>query len=399
MKEILLVLSPVDYIDHIDYLLYWLVYTVIGHSLIIRICAIFLTACLLTYGVLLFWMWRVRHVRKKHQRLGDRVRRQYYDEMLDISLDSRTLSPGEIADRLHYHSHKRAQTGFTIQIVSILTEINHRYESQINQRNYQGIQSIFQITRFMEHVIRFGSVNRQLTALKALESINCHVSEAVLLRTLYHRNYHLRFSGRCAYLWLSQDDPFRFLNEDANIDLTRWGMMSVHNGFVYRKREKNNTLQLSRWLESLSKDNTKEFIIKEIQLSNSTEDLNTVAEYVTAPNPRIRTDAITALGAMNYRESVPLFMEMYTMQSDDVKRAIIKALGEMPSEQSYNFLYNVYQKETNVSTRLAILRALYSQPDVGGKLFNKLEQQADDDTRILFQHVKNPLITHLNPTI
>ncbi|MDR0962129.1 MAG: HEAT repeat domain-containing protein [Mediterranea sp.] len=386
-------------IDYANYFFYWIFDTFIGHSLIIRICAFFLTTCLFFYIALLLWIWRVNHLRKKRQRLGVRMYRQYYDKLLDISLDSRMLSHAEITARLQYNSRKRAKTEFTIRIIAILSEINTLYEGQINSHNYQELQTVFQITRFLERVIQFSRVDRKITALKAVESINCYVSEAVLVRILYHRNFKLRFNGRCAYLWLSQGDPFRFLNEDTTVNLTPWGMMNVHNGLVYRKKVKHNTLQLSKWLDTSIEDNTKGFIIKEIRLSNSVEDLPTVAEYVTAHNPCIRGDAITTLGAMKYRESAPLFMEMYAMQPEEVKRAIVTALGEIPSEQSETFLYNTYNKEDNILIRLSILRALYSEPDVGRKLFGELERQAGKDTCILFLHVKNPLIIHINPTI
>ena len=76
--------------------------------------------------------------------------------------------------------------------------------------NYQTIQTVFQITRFLERELQFGSKRSKIQALKLIQSINGYASEAVLVRFLYHRELELRNSARYTYMWLSQGDPLGF---------------------------------------------------------------------------------------------------------------------------------------------------------------------------------------------
>ncbi|MDR0895391.1 MAG: HEAT repeat domain-containing protein [Prevotellaceae bacterium] len=379
-------------IDYIDYYLYWLIYTFIGHALIIRICAGFITGCLLIYIALSVWMghqvWKDRKLRK----LRNKVYRQYYKEIAAIAQDTRTVSHEEITARLHYQSRKPPKTQLTLLIIELLAEVTHECGERINEHNYQEIQTVFQVTRFLERTIQFGKINKKITALKGIETINGYASEAVLARIVYHRNYQLRFSARCAYLWLSQGDPFRFLNEDNTINLTLWEAMSLHNGLAYRKDKKHNILHFSKWLNAAIEDNTKRFIIDEIGLFDSYEDVPVVAEYVEARTPAVRADAIRTLGLLKDTKSASIFMEMYAVQPEEVKRAIIHTLTQLPVAGVDTFLYDAYQKEDNQPTRLYILRALYSHEGEGKALFGRLEQQADADTHILFEHIKDPFI-------
>ncbi len=66
--------------------------------------------------------------------------------MKSISLDSNTLSEEEIADRLEYDTKKRPKPNELRIITQLLTEIKSVHEDEINELNYQTIQTVFQIT-------------------------------------------------------------------------------------------------------------------------------------------------------------------------------------------------------------------------------------------------------------
>ena len=94
-------------------------------------------------------------------------------------------------------------------ITQLLTEIKSVHEDEINELNYQTIQTVFQITRFLERELQFGSKRSKIQALKLIQSINGYASEAVLVRFLYHRELELRNSARYTYMWLSQGDVYK----------------------------------------------------------------------------------------------------------------------------------------------------------------------------------------------
>ena len=170
--------------------------------------------------------------------------------MKSISLDSNTLSEEEIADRLQYDTKKRPKPNELRIITQLLTEIKSVHEDDIHELNYQTIQTVFQITRFLERELQFGSKRSKIQALKLIQSINGYASEAVLVRFLYHRELELRNSARYTYMWLSQGDPFRFFDEDIGMKLRQWDMMELHAILEHRKKVGYNTPSFIKWVNT-----------------------------------------------------------------------------------------------------------------------------------------------------
>lgn len=152
----------------------------------------------ITYHI---WYIQQKERKRRYQKAYDK----YYEDMLSISLDSSTISDEEIADRLKYDTKKRPKPNELRIITQLLTEIKTAHENEINEVNYHSIQTVFQITRFLEHELQFGAKRAKIQALKIIQSINGYASEAVLVRFLYHRKIELRNSARYTYMWLSQE--------------------------------------------------------------------------------------------------------------------------------------------------------------------------------------------------
>ena len=315
--------------------------------------------------------------------------------MKTISLDSNTLSEEEIADRLEYDTKKRPKPNELRIITQLLTEIKSVHENEINELNYQTIQTVFQITRFLERELQFGSKRSKIQALKLIQSINGYASEAVLVRFLYHRELELRNSARYTYMWLSQGDPFRFFDEDIGMKLRQWDMMELHAILEHRKKVGYNTPTFIKWVNTSAEENVKIFFINEIRLYHETESAPILAKQLNARSVEIRGEAIKTLGKLKYKEVEPKLIEMYNVQPEEVKRQIISAIADLKTDKALGFLYNAYDEADNWGTKRVILKALYEYSAMGRKTFDQLERKADSHTAILFAHTKHPLINQL----
>ena len=312
-------------IDYIEYYFYWIYYKFIGYPLIIRICSIAVMFCIIAYLFLLFHIIYGIFKRRKEKRRYNKAFDKYYEEMKSISLDSNTLSEEEIADRLQYDTKKRPKPNELRIITQLLTEIKSVHEDEINELNYQTIQTVFQITRFLERELQFGSKRAKIQALKLIQSINGYASEAVLVRFLYHREIELRNSARYTYMWLSQGDPFRFFDEDIGMKLRQWDMMELHAILEHRKKVGYNTPSFIKWVNTSAEENVKIFFINEIRLYNETDSAPILAKQINARSTEIRGEAIRTLGKLKYKEIEPKLIEMYHVQPEEVKRQIISA--------------------------------------------------------------------------
>ena len=382
-------------IDYIEYYFYWIYYKFIGYPLIIRICSIAVMFCIIAYLFLLLHIIYGIFNRKKEKRRYQKAYDKYYEDMLSISLDSSTISDEEIADRLKYDTKKRPKPNELRIITQLLTEIKTAHENEINEVNYHSIQTVFQITRFLEHELQFGAKRAKIQALKIIQSINGYASEAVLVRFLYHRKIELRNSARYTYMWLSQGNPFRFFDEDISMKLRQWDMMELHAILEHRRKVGYNTPSFIKWVNTSAEENVKIFFINEIRLYNETESAPTLAKQINARSVEIRSEAIKTLGKLKYKEVEPKLIEMYNVQPEEVKRQIITAIADFKTDKALGFLYNAYDDADNWGTKRVILKALYDYSAMGRKTFDQLERKADSHTAILFAHTKHPLINQL----
>lgn len=383
-------------IDYVEYYFYWLYYKFMGYPLIIRICITTVMLCVLAYFCLLINIIYGIFKRKKEKRKYAKIHQRYYEKLKEISLEANHLTNEEISDRVEYDEKKRIKSNDIRLITQLLAEIKNKYEDQINELNFQGIQSVFQITRFFERELQFGSQRKKIQSLKLIQSINGYASEAVLVRFLYHRELELRNSARYAYMWLSQGNPFRFFDEDIGMKLRKWDMIELHAILEHRKKAGYSTPSFIKWVNTSAEEDVKIFFINEIKLYNETESAPTLAKQINARSPKIRREVILALGGLKYKEIEPKLLEMYNTQPEDVKQSIITAVSEMKTGNALNFFQNVYEEADNWTTKRSILKALYEYSDAGRRTFDELEAKAGSQTAILFAHTKNLLINQVS---
>lgn len=383
-------------IDYVEYYFYWLYYKFMGYPLIIRICITTVMLCVLAYFCLLINIIYGIFKRKKEKRKYAKIHQRYYEKLKEISLEANHLTNEEISDRVEYDEKKRIKSNDIRLITQLLAEIKNKYEDQINELNFQGIQSVFQITRFFERELQFGSQRKKIQSLKLIQSINGYASEAVLVRFLYHRELELRNSARYAYMWLSQGNPFRFFDEDIGMKLRKWDMIELHAILEHRKKAGYSTPSFIKWVNTSAEEDVKIFFINEIKLYNETESAPTLAKQINARSPKIRREVILALGGLKYKEIEPKLLEIYNTQPEDVKQSIITAVSEMKTGNALNFFRNVYEEADNWTTKRSILKALYEYSDAGRRTFDELEAKAGSQTAILFAHTKNLLINQVS---
>ena len=268
---------------------------------------------------------------------------------IEISLNTNHLTDEEIANIVEYNEKKRIKSNEIRIITQLLAEIKTEFEDQINELNFQGIQNVFQITRYFERELQFGPQRSKIQTLKLIQSINGYASEAVLVRFLYHRELELRNSARYAYMWLSQGNPFRFFDEDIGMKLRKWDMMELHAILEHRKKAGYATPSFIKWVNTSAEEDVKKFFINEIRFYNETESAPILAKQINARSPEIRSEIIRALGTLKYKEIEPKLFEMYNTQPEDVKQNIIAAVLELGTGNAVDFLKNAYEEADNWS--------------------------------------------------
>lgn len=381
--------------DYLEYYLALIYFKFSEYPLIIRICFIVVTLFFLAYLVLSFYILLGVILRKREKKNTQIAFNRYYEPMVEIALKQETLKVSQIIESIKpYTQGKIRRNQKRLQrIAFILSQIEGEFGDRINQANFQTIQTAFGIPLFLERELLFGSDNRKILALKFIESLDAYVSEAILVRFLYHRNAELRRSARCAYMWISQTNPFRFFEEDLSTKLNLWDMIEMHDIINNRQKKGLAIPNLGKWANESVEEDMRVFFINEIKLLGFDDNCHILGKMIHTQSWRVRSVVIAALGSLKCKNTEDKLIEIYPLQPEAIKQTIIQSIFFMQSGHAELFLKSAYETAENQRTKLLSLDKLYNYSEKGKSLFEELRQKVpNNNERILFEHVKCPFI-------
>lgn len=382
------VLYGFDYLTYYFYLLY---YKFIGYPMVIRICIAIVTLCVVFYFFLAVYLGYGILRRRREKNIYDRIHRRYYESMKAVLADPVRRKVDEIAQIMNHDIKKRLKNTEMRFLVQVLTKAKSEGGGSWNNYNMQGIQGVFKIGSFLEREIQFGRPKHKVQALIGIQSINGYVSEAVLVRFLYHRKIELRKAARYAFMWLSQNNPFRFFDEDSAMKLHRWDMAEIHTILEHRQTSGFVVPNFVKWVAGSVENNVKIFFVNEIKHFDEKENCAQLAEMLSTKTWSLRNEIVSTLGHMKYAEAEPQLFEIYDVQPEYIKQNILTAVTEIRSGKAVDFLCTAYEIADDMTTKLCALKGLYQYGDGGRAAFDRLEADAEGFSKKLFAHVRHPL--------
>ena len=383
------VLSGFDYLTYYFYLLY---YKFIGYPVVLRICIAVVTLCVVFYLFLALYLVYGIYRRQREKKLFARIYKRFYEPLKSVLADRENRTIGEIADLVGHDikkSLKRQEMRFLVQVlIKIKSELG---DKAVNNYNMQNVQGVFKGGSFFEREIQFGRPRHKIQALLSIQSVNGYVSEAVLVRFLYHRRIELRHAARFAYMWLSQSNPFRFFDEDTTMKLSKWDMAEIHMIVQHRQKMGFVVPSFLKWVNSSVEDNVKAFFVSEIKLFEQTDNCPPLLDMLNTKTWTLRNEIIRTLGGMQYVESEPKMVEIYDVQPEYIKRNILASVAGLRTGRALGFLHEAFERADDQGTKLCALTCLYDYGEPGRSLFGQLEALTTGYASQLFAHVKNPL--------
>lgn len=383
------VLSGFDYLTYYFYLLY---YKFIGYPIVVRICIAVVTICAVCYLCLALYLAYGIYRRQREKKRYDRLYKRFYEPLKAILADRENHPVDEIARTVEHDVKKRLKRPDMRMLVQILIKIKAEIgDEKLNNYNMQNVQGVFKVGSFFEREIQFGRPRQRIQALLSIQSVNGYVSEAVLVRFLYHRRIELRHAARFAFMWLSQSNPFRFFDEDVTMKLSQWNMAEIHMILLHRQKMGFVIPSFLKWVNSSVEDNVKAFFVSEIKLFGQEENCAPLHEMLNTKTWALRNAIVRTLGGMKYTEAEPRLVAIYDVQPEHIKRNILDAVTAMQTGRALGFLHEAYERADDLGTKLSALTNLYAYGPSGRALFEQLESMTTGFSEQLFAHVKNPL--------
>lgn len=278
------------------------------------------------------------------------------------------------------------------KIIRILLSVKSLYPEEFNYYNSQSISRIFDLGAFWDDNLSKGTLKQKMESLDEIIELNASISESILSTLVYHKNNELRKRARVAQIHLSQHDPFRFFEEEFDEDFTEWDKIKIHNILLHRPIK--TIPNFARWIPRIKNEDLQCLFIYEIGYFLQYENGDFLFDFFkTTTSDKVKVQCLKTLdilGIHNYKESL---IRMYPICSEEVQLNIVESLRNIRNENEVlKFFVNAFEKTYETNLKIAIGRTIYQSGENGERVVNVLESRVDGFEKLIFEHVKNPLL-------
>ncbi|NDV78347.1 HEAT repeat domain-containing protein [Dysgonomonas sp. 511] len=375
----------------IEYYLYYLYYTFLGFPFIIRVAVVALTIFAPFYCFVFLSFAKEKKKYDEKRKLQKVLKNKYADEIKHIITSPDMYYPEDIASRLNCNVKKLS--GRKKRIITNILLFFRSKEKNINEENYRSVIIYFNLQQFWEKKLKYGSMASRQRALRKLDDFNIEIPGAVIASLTNNKNQFLRKRARSYYMHLSQNSPFKFLDENFDNTFNQWDKIEIHR-ILSKKAEDEKLPSLTQWIKNSKNSAFRCFLVDEIKLLNQKESCYYLLEILDTQDMKLRRHCIEALGELKCHLAEKRLMENYQQQPVTVQQSIIKAIQKLNSGEALSFLEEAYFDAHDSESKIIILHAIYNYGTAGRKLFDTMQKEAEGFSRQMFEHVSNPLLSY-----
>jgi hypothetical protein len=238
----------------------------------------------------------------------------------------------------------------------------------------EKLRSLYMEMKLYEDSLRYirsRSWNIKARGIRQLSQMNFTDAASLIKKNLNSRNEILRFEAQLAYVMISPDEPFFFL-DNMKKKFPLWNQLNLHM-FVYLNRLK--TPEFSHWLSS-DKSFVKVFALRMIGLLRQHKAFGDVVLNLNSENKQIKQSAIIALGRLGLGEGAIYLRNIYNQETDENKQLILRALQNLPDESNIQFLGDILKHADN-AIRIEAAKGLAYIGEMGRNKLQMLKMTAN----------------------
>lgn len=369
-----------DYFEH-----YWMALS--SFPFVIQVAIFFIMFSCIATLTLMSFVFVVRRDKERREKIVLELRPKIFAFLRNIVTSKDVYTDTEVYS-LFTENFGNLTKKIYISLIPTLEDVVKQEKHQLVEENYDNVIIGLKVDDYLEKRLDFSNTRVRLRAFQSLSRLGLTISDSKILPHTYARNSSLRKESRASYVGVSNNDPFKFFDQENN--LNQWDQISLLHQFV--AHHKDNLPNFSKWIK-YSKDNGQiVFFIKLVAHFKQTTSLNTVIEFLTHENHAVRKEAILTLGKMQVREVENRFVKMYFTQPFICQTAIIEAISFINSGKQIGFLKNAYEMANNHELKKLVAEVIYLYGKTGKTLFDELCKKEEGFNLLILKHVQNPLI-------
>lgn len=337
--------------------------------------------------ILLFFMFIILIRRRtKYKKKYDKLSERFHDPFYQILILPEAPSSGELEEILGCNEaelRKYNPKMFAQMILSLRME-----QSEILYLpNVQFLADISGATDYFEKSL----VTRKniFETLQMIVNMNIIISEGKLAIYLNHHTTNIKLMARLAYSISTENEPYKYLEEDLKEKLSLWRPMLTHRLFGYSQSCGRPMPSFLTLASELKNEDSAAFLIEEVAYWGSEEEKRHLPDFFLSKWHKCRIAALHATAQLGTVENEDEMVNTYDRQPENIKREILKTLLSIGSGKRVDFFEKVYNTTSSKETREQALTCLYFYGPEGRRRFEiiRSESQNDEGHKILMDQI------------
>ena len=231
--------------------------------------------------------------------------------------------------------------------------------------------------------------NRKVQGMIELTDMDMSISDVNILPLTNSKNRELRAEARNAYIKLSKNEPFKFIDVVTE-PLLMWDQIELFKTIT--TTEEIAIPHFARWVTYSSNKSIVSFCLKLIVHYNQQDAAQAVIRLLDNKDHALRADAINCLGKLRCEEAEPRLISIYSNQPLNCQIEILKALGRIDTGENIQFLRREFLQSSDFDIRKNAAKSLIKIKSVPRSLIDELIETGTAENQLILKHCMNPLI-------
>jgi hypothetical protein len=337
---------------------------------------------IILFGLFILMIRKTTKYKKEYQQLEEKFREPLYQIM--ILPEPPSVQEIEGLMGCDFTELKRYDSAMFAQLISSL-----RMElcEVLYIPNMQYICKITGVTDYIERCL-IGRT-KVFEILQMVVNLNIRISEGELAIYLNHHNTNIRLMARLAYIICTENEPYKYLEEDLNQRMLPWRPMLTHRLFGWLQECGRPMPSFIVIAESLDNEEASAFLIEEVAYWGTDNEKNELSKFFLAPRYIIRLAAMRATAQLAREANEQALVESYDHQPEYIKREVLKTVLAINSGKQLDFYEKAYKTASSKETQEQALSCLYMYGNEGRRRFEMIRSsyQVGEETRTLLDQI------------
>jgi|GEM_PF-564689 len=278
---------------------------------------------------------------------------------------------------LKKHKSKLERQSMIDEILLLKTNLSGEVSQKLKELYYQ-----LELDKDSMNKLKHRKWEIKAKGLLELEKMDIREAASKIIPLLNSKIEPVRVEAYFAYIGISTDNPFSFLNH-IRYPLTVWEQLNIYNII---KTNEIDVPDFSQWFHS-SFPSVVLFSLKMAGLFEQLKVAHQIVELLDHEDAQIRHQAIDALGNLFYSDASSKLQAIFSKETAENQRAILACMRKLQDETNLVFLKEIFVQNTNFTLRLLAAKALIAHGEIGKEAIVSSLKAEDKEGKSIQQHV------------